>query len=204
MKTVKEVLNDADPLRYEAVEFAIPQECRLQEILVEASRPNIPAIRHRRKVLSFAAATLIAIIALFVASRIWPIGVVDLQAAVRFEIRLAENAAGPGLREAKVDGGRTIYLHRETVVTNGDIAQARSVQEPRTSLYNVEVRFNDQGRKQMRAATESHIGKPMAILIDDKVVMAPIVKSAIGDAAIITGGFTKEQAERIVNGITAR
>jgi SecD/SecF fusion protein len=53
----------------------------------------------------------------------------------------------------------------------------------------------------MRKASGNHIGKPVAIIIDGRVVMAPVVRSPIGDSALVTGHFTKAEAERIVHGI---
>jgi len=48
----------------------------------------------------------------------------------------------------------------------------------------------------------SHLGKPVAILIDGSVVIAPSVKSAIGAAAVITGDYTQADAQRIAAGMT--
>jgi len=53
----------------------------------------------------------------------------------------------------------------------------------------------------MRQPTTTHIGKPVAILIDGDVALAPTVKSPIGAAAMITGDFTRADAERIADGI---
>ena len=55
------------------------------------------------------------------------IGTVDLRAAVRFEVRLAEDNPAGGLQAARVGTDRTIYLHPEAIVTNSDIATARVV-----------------------------------------------------------------------------
>jgi len=41
----------------------------------------------------------------------------------------------------------------------------------------------------------------MAILLDGQVVIAPVVRSPIGDSAVVTGHFTKTEAQRIVDGI---
>ena len=69
------------------------------------------------------------IVASFLGSRVWSLFVSDLQAAVRFEVRLAEDRPAPGLREAKVSGSdRSVYLHDEVIVTNSDIAAARVIQ----------------------------------------------------------------------------
>jgi preprotein translocase subunit SecD len=56
----------------------------------------------------------------------------------------------------------------------------------------------------MRDATEAHRGKPFAILIDGRVVTAPIVQFQIGEGAWIRGGFSRDEAERIAKGISGK
>ena len=56
----------------------------------------------------------------------------------------------------------------------------------------------------MLAATASHIGKPVAILIDGDVVMAPVLTGLISTSAVIDGNYTRAEAERIVDGIGMR
>jgi preprotein translocase subunit SecD len=56
----------------------------------------------------------------------------------------------------------------------------------------------------MRAATAGHLGRPVAVSIDGLVVMAPAVRSPIAAHAVVTGDFTREEAERIVRGLAAR
>jgi preprotein translocase subunit SecD len=149
-----------------------------------------------------AAITVMLVVAVFLGARMWSPFVSDVQAAVRFEVRLAEEKPAPGLREAKVgDSGRSVYLHAETIVSNSDIASAGAV-ESGPSEYRVDVRFTQSGAEKMRAATAGHVGKLAAILLDGQVVMAPVIRSPIGASAEITGHFSKAQAEKIANGIT--
>ena len=126
----------------------------------------------------------------------------ETHADVRFEVRLAETTAGPGLREAKIAGSeRVIYLHEEIVVGNGDIDRAEMLPGRDGLQFVVGVHFTPEGARKMGAATQNHINRPVAILVDGEVVMAPTVRSAIGDSAEINGNYTREQAERIVNGL---
>jgi SecD/SecF fusion protein len=67
--------------------------------------------------------------------------------------------------------------------------------------FVVGVHFTPEGARKMNAATQNHIDRPIAILVDGEVVMAPTVRSTIGDSAEINGNYTREQAERIVNGL---
>jgi preprotein translocase subunit SecD len=124
----------------------------------------------------------------------------DVHAAVRFEVRFAEEKPGPGLREAKVAGtNRSIYLHDEVIVTNGDIRAARVIHVG--DAYNVGVEFNAAGAQKMCQATAKHVGRLVAILLDGQVIMAPVLRSPIDASAEVTGHFTKAEAERVVNGI---
>lgn len=202
MKTVRELLQDADPLQSESMSPA-QYNFRRQAILEAASDVRVPAeVKSRPLVLVLAMLALVVIAASFLGGHVWPIFVGDVQAAVRFEVRLAEDRPAPGLRGAKVSGSdRSVYLHKEVIVDNSDIAAAQIVPDDGTSRYGVGLEFNASGAEKMRQATMNHIGKPVAILIDGQVVVAPTLRSVIGASAVVNGTYTRTQAERIVNGI---
>lgn len=125
-------------------------------------------------------------------------------AQVRFEVRLAESEPAPGLQVASVgNSGRLVYVHPETVVINDDIAHA-SVIDNGSAQFSVGVQFLPGGADRMRRATAAHTGRPVVIMLDGVVVMAPTLRSPIGDAAVISGPFTKAEAERIAAGIERR
>jgi preprotein translocase subunit SecD len=146
----------------------------------------------------------ITIIVLLLGEHLWSPLISNVHAAVRFEVRLAEDTPAPGLHEAKVSGtDRSVYLHDEVIVTNSDISGARIVRADSSSQYNVAVEFTASGAEKMRAATARHIGKPMAVLLDGQVIMAAIVREPIADSAVITGHLSKNEAERIAGGITS-
>lgn len=135
---------------------------------------------------------------------IWVGGTTPLLAAVRFEVRLAEDTPVQGLVVAQVpNSGRLIYLHPEVVVSNDDIAQS-SVSQDGSDRFSVIIQLLPAGADRMRQATAMHVGRPMAILIDGNVVMAPVVRSPISDSAVITGNFTRAEAERIADGMKLR
>jgi hypothetical protein len=202
MKKISDLLRDADPLRYEATP-SDQQNLRRAAVLAAASRIRAPGgMGSRPRTAVFATVALAVIVTAFLDSRVWSVFVSDLQAAIRFEVRLAEDKPATGLREVRVsDSGRSIYLHDEVIVTNGDIAMARVAPGVRPSEYIVAIDFNSSGTEKMRSATANHIGQPIAILLDGQVVMAPVLRTLISASARITGNFTRTQAERIVKGI---
>jgi len=127
------------------------------------------------------------------------------QAVTAFEMRLAETQPAAGLVEAEVpDSSTKVYLHREAIVTNADVVEARVVSGITSVNFNVAVTFNSAGAAKMARATASHIDKPVAILINGRVIAAPIVRSQITDQAVISGDFDNSQATAIAAGLTRR
>jgi preprotein translocase subunit SecD len=106
--------------------------------------------------------------------------------------------------EATIDGSsRKIYLQPDPALTNKDIASASKVQEEGKPA--VEVRFTDNGTKVLAKLTQAHQGKPVAILLNGKVVLAPLVRDPILEGkAMITGNFTNEEAVRIAKGLSGQ
>jgi preprotein translocase subunit SecD len=126
-------------------------------------------------------------------------------AVTAFEMRLAETQPAAGLVEAEVpDSSTKVYLHREAIVTNADVVEARVISGITSVNFNVAVTFNSAGAAKMARATASHIDKPVAILINSRVIAAPIVRSQITDQAVISGDFDNSQASAIAAGLTRR
>jgi hypothetical protein len=206
MKTVRDILQDADPLRHEPHRLEGERD-RLRQTVVAAASDVKPAASawFRTPIVLVAAVALIVVGIVAVGSQIWSHGGATLQAAIRFEVRLAEDRPSAGLREARIAGAdRVVYLHQEIIVTNGDIAQSSVVQGDGPSRFGVSVQFNAAGAQKMRQATASHVGRPVAILIDGVLVAAPVLRDPISTSAVISGDYTKADAERIVNGIGIR
>jgi preprotein translocase subunit SecD len=69
----------------------------------------------------------------------------------------------------------------------------------------IDVRLTEDGAKKLAKLTENHVGQPLAIMLDGKVLAAPVVRDPItGGKALITGNFTKEEAARIAGAINTR
>ena len=196
MRNVSDLLREADPLGYEPLPTTEEWRRARQRIL---GAPPARAQRPRRRIV---VAGVLALALTGTVAAYWSRAAVDVAAAVRFEARLAEQIPGPGLREVSLPG--SIYLHQETIVSNSDIARAEVVQGTGVSRFNISVTFTAEGAAKMLKATQGHLGRPVAILLDGDVVMAPVVKSPISGSAMITGNYTRTEAERIVNGIVGR
>jgi len=121
---------------------------------------------------------------------------------VRLELRAAESARARGLTEMVVKGSDTrVWVSPDVILTNADVASA-TVRTGEDGAVRVELVLTEGGRRAFSRATMASIGKPVAILIDGEVVSAPIVRDRIdGGQAVVTGAFTREEAERIARGL---
>ena len=122
----------------------------------------------------------------------------NLKAATTLEIRLAETQPATGLVEATVaHSDKKIYLHESAVITKEDVSQTRVVNGDNANRFNVGVLVNQQGSEKIGNATESHVGKPVAILVDGDVIAAPTLMGVVTRKALIIGDWTKAQADAI-------
>lgn len=127
------------------------------------------------------------------------------KATVKVEFRRAEKAPAEGLTEAVVAGSKDkVYLHKTAEITNADIDSARATEDAAGKPV-VEVTLTEEGARKMRRLTEEHKDKPLAILVDSKVIAAPTVRSTISEKALMISGLsTKDEAEKLAKGIKAK
>lgn len=121
---------------------------------------------------------------------------------VLVEFRLAEYDPADGLIEALTHREETIWLHSTPVLTNQDIAEASVTTDPGGEPA-VSVEFTAEGEEAIRAATKGHIGRPMAILVNDRIISAPTILWEIGKSAMLNIR-DMEEAERIARALSGR
>jgi preprotein translocase subunit SecD len=90
-------------------------------------------------------------------------------------------------------------LLRETPVVRGDdLTSARPDFEPKTGRPVVDFAFNPSGARRFAKFTHEHVDQPFAVVLDGKVISAPVIRTAIdGGRGYIEGGFTTATATRL-------
>jgi hypothetical protein len=203
MSRLRDLLQQADPLADEG-DWSADARARVRQTMIRSSLDSGPPPR-RRSVVKVLAAVFVVAAGLGVGASLLSPGGGEVIAAVRFEVRLAEEVPGDGLRAAVItDSRRTIYLHQDVVVSNGDIAKASAQRNREGDFYSLAVTFTAEGARKMEAATRNHDGKPLAVLIEGEVVTCPTVRGVISTSAVVDARFTKAEADRIVAGILGR
>jgi hypothetical protein len=67
----------------------------------------------------------------------------------------------------------------------------------------ISMRFDEAGSRRLAALSEANLGQRLAILIDDKVVSAPVVRSKLAGSAEITGSFNEEELRELARALAA-
>jgi preprotein translocase subunit SecD len=88
-------------------------------------------------------------------------------------------------------------VYKRVVVGGEDLDDAKSTFENQQGGRPIiSFTFNAAGGRAFCAATRANIGKRLAIQLDNEIISAPVVQSAIcGGSGIITGQFTTQQTQ---------
>jgi len=88
------------------------------------------------------------------------------------------------------------YAVQSRVMLSGDmLVDAHTSYDNQTNEPVVSFRFNTTGARKFGDITSENVGKPFAIVLDNKVITAPVIRSPIiGGSGIISGNFTTESA----------
>lgn len=124
--------------------------------------------------------------------------------AATLEFRLAEDEPGPGLEAlAMAAGGRTFYLHPEVVLDQTDLDTVMVVPPALPGgRATIDLRLNARGRDAFLEFTREHVGKRCAMVVDGKLLSAPVIRAPISQGrALIQGDFTEEEAQKIATAL---
>jgi preprotein translocase subunit SecD len=92
------------------------------------------------------------------------------------------------------DGGAPIAVKRRVMVSGDQITKAVQGYD-QDGRPDIEITFDTSGAHRFGRVTQENVGKPFAIILDDKVLSAPSINEPIlGGNAQITGNFTVQSA----------
>ncbi len=86
-------------------------------------------------------------------------------------------------------------IERRVVVSGEDLVDAQPTFDQRTREPVVSFRFNNAGARRFAQATQEFVGRPFAIILDNEVISAPVIREPIlGGSGQISGSFTVQSA----------
>ena len=86
-------------------------------------------------------------------------------------------------------------VKKQVLVAGGDLTDAQASFDQRTGEPVVSFKFNTSGARKFSQATTENVGLPFAIVLDNKVISAPVIREPItGGQGQISGNFTVQSA----------
>jgi preprotein translocase subunit SecD len=99
------------------------------------------------------------------------------------------------LEGTKAEGQQKYLIEKRVLVSGADLTDAQPGFDQRTSEPIVTFRFNTSGARKFAQATQENVGKPFAIVLDNQVISAPVIREPIlGGSGQISGNFTVQSA----------
>lgn len=96
------------------------------------------------------------------------------------------------------EGGAPLVVKRRSVVTGEMLTDASQGFDQQSGEPVVNFRFNGLGTRRFAEVTAENIGKRFAIVLDNKIVSAPVIRGAIpGGSGQISGSFTPDSANQL-------
>jgi preprotein translocase subunit SecD len=91
--------------------------------------------------------------------------------------------------------GQKWLVEKRVLVSGADLTDAQPGFDQNTSQPIVSFRFNTTGARKFAEVTSANVGKPFAIVLDNKVISAPVIQTPItGGSGQISGNFTVQSA----------
>ncbi|WP_334150591.1 protein translocase subunit SecD [Hyphomicrobium sp.] len=117
------------------------------------------------------------------------------------EARVTRPPAGYRIFEAAESerNYQSAYVLQEVPVVQGDdLVDAQPAFDSQTNAPIITFRFNQSGARKFGNFSKTHVGEPFAIVLDDQVISAPVIRDAIlSGSGQISGNFTVESANNL-------
>lgn len=104
------------------------------------------------------------------------------------------------MSEAEIQSVSTMtdVLLFQTELTGGDLDSAYVIRNPNTSQPEVAIEFKSEAASKFASYTASHIGQPLCIVLDKRIISCPNITTSIPSGkATIEGQFTYEEASQL-------
>ena len=93
------------------------------------------------------------------------------------------------------NAAQRVAVIRHADVDGADLTNASPGQDTQTGGWSINFTFNSVGARRFGDVTRANVGHQLAIVLDNKVISAPVIQSVIaGGQGQITGSFTAQQA----------
>ncbi len=123
-----------------------------------------------------------------------------LRSEAKLTFQMVEGPGGAGsvpptlVDLPEVDSGQLLRVQKRPLVAGENLTDAQQSFD-QGGLPVVSFKFDSLGARKFGDATSKNVGRRFAIVLDNKIISAPVIRDAIlGGSGIISGNFTVESA----------
>ena len=117
-------------------------------------------------------------------------------AQMEFHWVVTDSSRGSTVIMQDMDGQQQYRLEKRVAMEGEHITDARLAFDPDTGNPVVTFKLDSTGGNIFAAMTRTHIGEPLAVVLDGKVITAPVIRAVIGaSGGQISGNFTPDEAK---------
>nr|WP_153401046.1 protein translocase subunit SecD [Polymorphobacter fuscus] len=110
---------------------------------------------------------------------------------------VAQGRAPPGSQILPSLDGGPVVVKRRAIITGDQLIDSQ-VSQDQNGQPAVSFRFDSTGGRRFAQATQENVGRPFAIILDNKVISAPnITEPILGGSGIISGSYTVQTANEL-------
>jgi len=127
----------------------------------------------------------------------------DVPVAVefRFVVDCAAADASPAIKDVR--RGESYCLSRHILLDEDDIDHA----EPTTAGTGdpaIRLRFTDRGAKRLLQATQSRVGERLGMVVNSRLLAAPVIRGPLGQEIVMIGLGSPEEAAAIARALNQK
>ena len=123
---------------------------------------------------------------------------IDVSTTPEKALKSAPPANAEILYGREEEGKLSYLVEKRAILSGSDLAHAEPSYDERTNEPVVSFRFSAAGTRKFAQATSENVGRPFAIVVDNEVVSAPIIREPItGGSGQISGNFTTRAASEL-------
>jgi protein-export membrane protein SecD len=90
---------------------------------------------------------------------------------------------------------QSLPVFSNVAVDGSSLENAQASTDPQSGQWDINFTLNSVGAREFADVTTANVGKPFAIILDGKIIMAPNIREPItGGSGQITGNYTPQQA----------
>ena len=105
-------------------------------------------------------------------------------------------APGVDLLPMQRNPAEKLYIRKHVEVDGADLTNAQPTASQTTGGWEVAFTFNNIGARRFADVTRTSIGHRFAVVLDNQIITAPVIQSAIlGGSGVITGNFEAKDAQ---------